>query len=49
VIKHGSHRKHQRYLRKDCAHTFNGKTSMTLAHAKFGLLITVMISTRSEN
>ena len=26
VIKHGSYREYQRYLCKDCGHTFNGKT-----------------------
>jgi transposase-like protein len=37
VIKHGSYREYQQYLREDCDRTFNDKTGTIFAHAKISL------------
>lgn len=37
VVKYGSYRAFQRYLCKDCNHTFNDKTDAIFVHTKIAL------------
>ncbi|EMA50709.1 ISH4-type transposase [Halococcus salifodinae DSM 8989] len=37
MVKYGSYRAFQRYLCKDCNHTFNDKTDAIFVHTKIAL------------